>query len=176
MGFFSIWVAVCNEGRSHSISLKSSQDADTEDPDSDSIVDVLYDNLPMTGEDLVFCQLCAIHDSCEDNQIVGANLTLFEECTARQCCFDEYMDEDMDNHPVPSKLGSIFIPREAMTKALVALIVRPVICMACVLLILDMRFVQAKDAVMVMQILMKTTGSRLLSLMITTLPQLTNPM
>lgn len=40
------------------------------------LVDVLYEELPMTGEDLAFCELCVIHATCEDNEIEGADLTL----------------------------------------------------------------------------------------------------
>ena len=54
--------------------------------DPDSLVDVLYEDLPMTGEDLMFCELCATHNNCADNEVEGANMTLFNECTARQCC------------------------------------------------------------------------------------------
>ena len=34
----------------------------------------------------MFCELCVVHNTCEDNQIEGANMTLFDACTARSCC------------------------------------------------------------------------------------------
>jgi hypothetical protein len=92
------YVTYCRSG-SH-VLLTTPQDGEAQDAvdpwvdddpgdegvDPDSLVDVLYDDPPMSGEDRMFCELCVIHDTCEDNQVEGANLTAFDECTARQCC------------------------------------------------------------------------------------------
>ena len=96
-GYGYRYVSNCKDG-SHVTSLKYAQDGDaSEDPwldddpgdegvDPDSLVDVLYEDPPLQGEDRMFCELCWEYNNCEDNELPGANLTLFDECTARHCC------------------------------------------------------------------------------------------
>jgi hypothetical protein len=54
----------------------------------------------MTGEDLVFCELCVIHETCADNTIEGADLTLFDQCTAKNCCSPPEGYDPSDYTPV----------------------------------------------------------------------------
>lgn len=72
------------------------------------LVDVLYDELPMTGEDLVFCELCVIHETCADNTIEGTDLTLFDKCTAKNCCSPPEGYDPSDYTPVEGEDGTSF--------------------------------------------------------------------
>ena len=60
---------------------------DNADPDPDNAVDVLWDPEPIvSNEDMALCLYCAMHESCSDNEVPGANLTIFDTCTDRGCC------------------------------------------------------------------------------------------
>jgi len=108
-GYGYRWKSTCHEGTSYVKYAKglhlrqdgeSDADADESDdwmtasddqgdavwPEGTELVDVLTEVLPMTGEQLAFCEMCAIHHTCSDNEVEGADLTLFDECTAKQCC------------------------------------------------------------------------------------------
>ena len=54
----------------------------------EELADVLYQDPIFASNQVLFCQLCGIHSTCQDNEIEGANLTAFDECTAEGCCGD----------------------------------------------------------------------------------------
>lgn len=93
--------------------LTEDDDKGDEDwPEGTELVDVLYEELPMTGEDLVFCEMCVMHQTCSDNEIEGADLTLFDQCTAKNCCSPPEGFDPSDYNPVDNPGEEGFSPAD----------------------------------------------------------------
>jgi len=90
----TFWTALCKTEGSH-LSVRASTVNGTEDnlfdddtdADPNNAVDVLWGpEQTYSDEDMALCMFCNKHASCSDNQVPGANLTMFEVCSDRGCC------------------------------------------------------------------------------------------
>ena len=84
-------VATCKTDSSHVTLDSSTQDSDDENGlddnvDEEGAVDVLWEEQPVSVETFELCLFCAEHSSCKDNEVPGANLTLYNACTEASCC------------------------------------------------------------------------------------------
>jgi hypothetical protein len=52
----------------------------------EEVVDVLWLDLPVTSENLFLCIYCSDHSNCKDNEVPGANLTMYDACVKEGCC------------------------------------------------------------------------------------------
>ena len=60
---------------------------DNTNADPDNAVDVLWGPEPtLSADELALCIFCNMHASCSDNEVPGANLTMFNLCTDHECC------------------------------------------------------------------------------------------
>ena len=56
------------------------------DADSENAVGVLWGPEPtLSADDTVLCIFCNMHTNCSDNEVPGANLTMFNLCTNCEC-------------------------------------------------------------------------------------------
>jgi hypothetical protein len=85
--------ATCNQEGSHIFlhSTNSTEDDDglnwlDDNVDPEGAVDVIWDESPVSSENFQFCMFCSEHSSCLDNEIPGANLTLYNACVEATCC------------------------------------------------------------------------------------------
>ena len=60
---------------------------DNTNADPANAVDVLWGPEPtLSADELALCIFCNMHASCSDNEVPGANLTMFNLCTDHECC------------------------------------------------------------------------------------------
>jgi len=92
--YWTYWWTRCNVEGSH-VSVRASTVNGTEDDlfddntnaDPDNAVDVLWGPEPtLSADELALCIFCNMHASCSDNEVPGANLTMFNLCTDHECC------------------------------------------------------------------------------------------
>jgi len=88
------WWTGCKLEGSH-VSVRASTVNGTEDDlfddntnaDPANAVDVLWGPEPtLSADELALCIFCNMHASCSDNEVPGANLTMFNLCTDHECC------------------------------------------------------------------------------------------
>lgn len=87
---------LADESEHLKLSMTENDDDDFFDDDDDGdanyapeeLADVLYQDPIFASDQVLTCQLCSMHSTCQDNEIEGANLTAFDECTAQGCCGD----------------------------------------------------------------------------------------
>merc|ERR1740121_2799800 len=87
--FWPYWETTCNtEGLHVSVRAAAANGIDDNvNDDPGNVVDVLWGPEPTrSGHDIALCMFCTMHASCSDNEVPGANLTMFDTCTETGCC------------------------------------------------------------------------------------------
>ena len=96
----TFWTALCKTEGSH-LSVRASTVNGTEDnlfdddtdADPNNAVDILWGpERTISDDDMALCICCYKHARCSDNEVPGANLTMFDVCTGRGCCQSSSID------------------------------------------------------------------------------------
>lgn len=101
--FTPTWFTTCLSFGSHVTSLASTspEDDNTTTPDdgNGTVVDVIWQELPVSPVNLLVCQICAEHAICRDSDILGPESPIFLVCTKGGCCEVPSYETTSDSPP-----------------------------------------------------------------------------